>query len=190
MLNPLHEFVNLVKSNMEAIIGLIGVIIGGLITYFVERNLQNRQFKKEAKERKETWKCYLEILKNEIEAEHKRLWSLRDSIYGYPQEYFDSTIKRTVLQEIVKTPLFVTHNKIFNRVNLLIQRYEKINSQIRLVQDYIAGKIASIEDRDFKLNREREHLSNLVNGAISEDIIKNDNKLYLVVKLEEIQKLI
>lgn len=176
---------------IQVVTGLVGVIVGGFITYFVERSLQNRQFRKEKNEKKEILKCYLEILKNEIEDEHKRLWNLRNSISGgYPREYFDPTVKRTILQEIIKLPLFTTHSNVFTRINSLIQRYENINNQIKLVQDYIQGKFVSVEDKDYKIRQEYDNLYNLVNDAISTDIKESNNKPDLASKLGEIQKLL
>jgi hypothetical protein len=185
---PIEKFLSI---SMQLLIGLTGVIVGGFITYFVEKGLQNRQFKKEEKERKETWKCYLEILKQEIEDEHKRLWRLRDSVSGgYPLEYFDHTVKRTILQEIIKTPLFVKHEKVFKKATSLILRYEMINNQSALVRNIISDKNLSIADKNPKLSEERSILYHLVNHALIDDMAEKNDKPDLAVKLEEIQKLI
>lgn len=167
---------------------LIGVVIGGFITYFVERLLQNRQFKKEEKARIDSWRCYLEALRQEIETEYKRLWQLRDvGCRGYPQDYFDTTVKRTILQEIIKTPLFVTHQKVFSKISSLIQRYEAINSQSALVRDILSDKYTSIEDKKAKLSFEQNILFDLADDAILDDMAESDGKPSLAIELEEIK---
>ncbi len=172
---------------ISAIIGTISTIAGIIIGVVVAFKVQDRQFKREEKQRKKAWKCYLETLKQEIETEHKRLWQLRSiGCRGYPQDYFDTTVKRTILQEIIKTPLFITHQKVFSKISSLIQRYEAINSQSALIRDILSDKYASIEDKKAKLSFEQDSLFDLADDAILDDMAENNGKPSLAIELGEI----
>jgi|GEM_PF-3838374 len=170
---------------IESVFTVIGIIIGVVVAFWV----QERQFKREEKQKKEVWKCYLETLKREIEVDYKRLCELRNEVYGgYPSDYFDPTVKRTILQEIIKTPLFVTHDKVFGKISALTQRYEMINNQSALVRVLISGQEAVGMSREVKLRNERDILFNLLGEAITSDIGEDNNKPALAGKLEQIQK--
>ena len=165
---------------------LIGVIVGGLITYFVEKGLQNRQFKKDEKDKKEIWRSYLSILKEEIAEDYKRLTSLRDNIYGsYPTEYFDITNKRTIVAEFIKTTLFLSNTSIFNRITFLMRKLSILNNEIDLVQSFIAGRIGSALDQEYKTRQARDNVVSTINEILNNIIMESNGKLDLVCNIED-----
>ena len=172
---------------------LIGVVIGGLITYFVEKGLQNRQFKKDEKDKKEILKSQLRTLAQGIEDDFKRLKDLRNTIYGnaYPREYFDIHIKESIITELTKTILFPANKDIFVRVVRMLRRMTLLNKQIEFMQDIISGKTSNIiMHKDSKLRIEIDHAVGIIDDLINTDIRETNNRPELSVKIESIAQIL
>ena len=84
------------------IIGLLGVSIGGLITYFVSYKLQNRQFRHDKKEHDDIYKGLLETLIQEIKYIDKKLKE-NGSIWS---EYYDVSIQNEVIIKLLQIFLY------------------------------------------------------------------------------------
>lgn len=175
---------------MEVFLTLVGVIIGGLITYFVERWLQDREFKKENHERREVMKCYLETLKAEIADDYQRLWNLRNQVYGkgYPTEYFDVTVKQNIMSEIIKTPLYGKYKKIFDRINSMAIHLIVLNHELAGVRDFIKGKYCSALDQEAKIHQQIDQAVSVINNILNQNIQESNSKCEICIRLEEIIK--
>ena len=175
---------------MEIALTLIGVIIGGLITYYVERGLQDREFKKATLKRKEILRCYFETLKAEIDEDAQRLKSLRNQIYGkgYPTEYFDVNVKQNIMAEIIKTPLYGKNKKIFDRVNSMSVRLGALNREIAGVRDLIEGKYCSVLDQDAKTRQQIDRSIGVIDDILNQNIQDANGKCEICLRLDEIAK--
>jgi len=167
---------------------LLAVIIGGLITSRIGKGLQDREFKKEARERQEILKCYLETLKTEIDSDYQRLWNLSSQISGggYPTEYFDVNVKQTIMSEIIKTRLYGKHKKIFDRINSMVARLIVLNREISLVRDLIEGKYCSVSDQQYKQRQQVDRSNGVIGNILNLDIQGSAVKRDICVRLEEI----
>ena len=173
---------------MAVILTLIGVIIGGLITYYVERCLQDREFKKAVQERKEILRCYLETLKVEIDDDAQRLRNLRNQIYGkgYPTEYFDVNVKQNIMAEIIKTSLYGKNKKTFDRVNSMAVRLGALNREISGVRDLIEGKYCSALDQEAKTRQQIDRSTGVIDDILNQNIQDVNGKCEICLRLDEI----
>jgi len=173
----------------ETLIALLGVMIGGGISYIVGINLQNRHFKKEENDKKDILRSQLETLVSEINDEYIRLQNLRNLIQGdgYPREHFDVTIKKAILAEMVKTKLYPQNKPIFNRVNSLINRLMILNREIGSMQDLI-GAYCSTRYQKAKIRQERDATVGVIDDILVQNIREQKDKPELCVQLESIIK--
>ncbi|MBI5043459.1 MAG: hypothetical protein HZC10_06455 [Nitrospirae bacterium] len=161
---------------MEIFLMLIGVITGGLLTFFVEKRLQDRQFKKEAQDKKEILKSLLLILKDDIVDYYKMLKELRETLWkkGFPNGYFNMENKRAMWGELMKSDLVAKNRTVFERVNNMTSKLEILNAQIEIMQ------------RGAYLQKEKDYSVRIINKILETDIIENSNGLDLINKLDEI----
>ena len=108
------------------IIGLLGVLIGGLITYFVSYKLQNRQFRHDKKEHDGIHKSLLETLIQEIKYINKKL---KENNIG--SEYYDVSIQNEVIIKLLDTELFFNNRDVFDKIRLLTHYLLILNEKIK-----------------------------------------------------------
>ena len=160
---------------MEIFLILIGVIIGGLLTFFVEKRLQDRQFKKEAQDEKVIFKSLLLILKDDIADYHKMLKELRETLgRSFPHGYFNLENKKAMWGELMRSDLVAKNRAVFERVNNLTSKLENLNAQNEIIQ------------RGPYPPKEKDYSVSIINEILETDIIEGSNGLDLVNKLDVI----
>lgn len=158
---------------------LIGVVIGGSITFFISYILQNRQFNFDRRKQKEIYKSLLETLIQEIKYVDKKLKE-NGSIVS---EYYDVRIQDEVIIKLLDTELFFKNRKVFDDIRRLIHRLLILNKKI---ENYIL--IVRQDNRywDKEVDARRAESQNEVNDYKNE-IVHDINFQDIIEKLENIK---
>lgn len=183
-----EQFFQNIIDRVDVISTLIAVVVGGAVTFWFGKRLQDRQFDKEKRERIKILKCYLETLKTEIENDFRRLINLRPRIQnqGYPADYFDTSVEQIIISEIIKTKLYSKHKEIFDRINSIITCLKKLNNETALMRDYIKGKYVSTLDQKSKIRQQAEHSGELINEILDRYVKYSGDKPEICLRLKEV----
>jgi len=169
---------------------LIGVIIGGLLTFFVEKRLQDRQFKKEAQDKREILKSLLITLKGDISDYYNILKGLRNMLLlkKFPRDYFNMENKKAMWGELMKSYVVAKNREVFERINNMSSKLEILNAEIKTIQNIISDNrtFTPGSDKQAIWQQEIDYSITLIDETLNAAIIEDRNGLDLVNKLDEI----
>ena len=110
------------KIALGAVLTLVGVIGGGIVTYF----LQNRQFNFDRMKQGKIYKSLLETLIQEIKYIDKKLKENGDIF----SEYYDVSIQNEVIKKLLDTELFFNNRDVFANIRSLTRCLLILNGKI------------------------------------------------------------
>lgn len=158
---------------VRILIGVIGVVTGGLITFFVSYMLQNRQFNYDRNKQSEIYKNILETLIKEIGIVDKKLKE-NGSIFS---EYYDVSIQNAVIIKLLDRGLFFKNSEVFDVIRRLINYLQILNGKIenyKLIvrQDTRYYDKTVDANRAERLNEVNDYKNEIKNNINFQDIIE------------------
>lgn len=161
---------------MSNIFTLIGVIVGGFITFLISKKLQDRQFKNDKEKQNSIYRSLLDTLIHNIQDINDRLKNLKQNPnkfnnnfhqhFGF--EYFNTDIPKAVIVKLMDVKLFPENKDVFNRIIKLINDLSYLNDKIKIYENLLS------------LNKRDAGSSNPLQYNMNDILIKIENILVFI----------